>query len=106
MQTPESYIIAEGPEGLTKILEELLEKTKQDPGFAKQEHHVLYQLGSQKSMIRIDTDQTPFKFWCYDLMGRPITLPMKEVLTRFLWKHWGEKAVSLQEVTELNKKAE
>lgn len=103
MGTPESYIIAEGPEGLKKILEELLEKTKQDAVFAKQAHYVLYQLGNLKSMIRIDTDQVPFKFWCYDLMGRPITLPMREVMSQFLWEHWGVKDISLQDVTEENK---
>ncbi len=104
METPgEDYIIAEGPEGLKNILEELLEKSKQDPVFARQEHFVLYTIGNLKSLMKVGTDQAPFKFWCYDLMGRPITLAMKEVLTQFLWEHWGEKEISLQDVTEQNK---
>ncbi|MEO8401947.1 MAG: hypothetical protein ABI597_09180 [Gammaproteobacteria bacterium] len=91
MSIPAEYIIAEGPEGLKKILAEFLEKSRNDPIFAKQKHHVLYQLGSQKSMIRIDTDRTPFKFWYYDLMGRAATVAVKDVLADFLWDNWGEK---------------
>lgn len=103
MDKSESYIIAEGPEGLKNVLSEFLIKSKQDPLFAKQEHHVLYQLGNQKTMIRVDTDKTPFKFWCYDLMGRPITIVLKNIIADFLWEHWGEKKLSLQDVTDQNK---
>jgi hypothetical protein len=103
METSTSYVIAAGPDGLKDVLNELLEKSRQDPLFARQEHHVLYQLGNQKTMIRIDTDQAPFKFWCYDLLGRPITVVLKNTLADFLWEHWGEKELRLQDVTDQNK---
>ncbi len=103
MNTPEDYIIAEGPEGLKKVLNDLWEEVEHNPNSAKQEHYILYQLSSQKSLIKIETDQMPFKFWCYDLMGRPITLPMREVLSQFLEEHWGKENLRLQDVTEQNK---
>lgn len=95
MDNIKNYVRAEGPEGLKKVLEDLFVQATQDPVFAKQEHYVLYQLGGLKSMMRVDTDQAPFKFWCHDLMGRPMTLPMREVLMNFLWEHWGESELSL-----------
>ena len=94
------YIVAEGPDGLEKILDELLEKTNQDPSFAKQTHQVLYRLGNQKSVIKIDTSERPFKFLHYDLMGRPATLPIKETIARFLWEKCGEKERFIKEQTE------
>src|SRR3990167_10437722 len=98
MDTTNHYVVAEGPDGLTKILQEFLEKSKNDSTFAAEKHYVLYQLGSQKSMLCVDTDKTPFKFWYYDLMGRPATEAVKETIANFLWEHWGEKE-ELQDVT-------
>lgn len=96
----DDYIIAEGPEGLDRVLTELLEKSKADPIFASQEHYVMYQLGNQKSLIKVDTNQTPFKFWYYDLMGRPATIIVKEAIARFLWDKCGLREEYFQETTE------
>lgn len=94
---PNDSIVAEGPEGLEKVLNELLEKSKQDPAFASQEHNILYKLGSQKSLIKVNTSQMPFKFWHYDLMGRPATTVVKETIARFVWEKCGEKERYLKE---------
>jgi hypothetical protein len=96
----EEYTIAEGPEGLTETLNELLEKSLKDPMFAVQEHFVLYKLGGQKSMIKIDTSQQPFRFWYYDLMGRPMTVSVKETIAKFLWEKCGEKERFTREESE------
>lgn len=85
------YVLAEGPEGLMKVLNELLEKSKNDPIFAKEEHYVLYQIGQQKSLIKVDTSKMPFYFWHYDLMGRPMTSIVKDTITEFLWEKCGGK---------------
>ena len=92
------HIIANGTEGLEKVLDDLLEKTKDDPLFASQSHYILYQLGSQKSLIKVDTVQSPFRFWYYDLMGRPATTAVKETIARFIWDKCGEKDRALQGV--------
>ena len=102
MDIPNDYIIADGPEGLIKVLNELLEKSKNDSTFAQQKHYVLYQLGNQKSMLRVDTDKGPFTFWHYDLMGRPATQAIKETIANFLREHWGEEEQELLDVTHRN----
>ncbi len=88
METSENYIIAEGPEGLRQVLEELFVKASSDPVFATQEHLVCYQLGSQKSLIKVDATQEPFLIWHYDLMGRPATVAVKDVIKQFLFEKW------------------
>lgn len=97
MDHSDDYIIAEGPQGLDNVLTELLQKSQHDPLFAKAEHYVLYQLGSQKSLIKIDTTQHPFRFWHCDLMGRPATQAVKETIAKFLWEKCGEKERYSQE---------
>lgn len=94
------HIIANGPEGLEKVLGDLLDKAKDDDQFAKQEHYILYQLGSQKSLIKVDTTEIPFKFWHFDLMGRPATVAIKETIARFIWEKCGVKEWALQNVDE------
>lgn len=91
MDIPSKYILANGPEGLEKVLNELLEKSKKDSAFASQEHFVLYQLGEQKSLIRVDTDKKPFLFWHYDLLGRPMTMVVKNTIDKFLSEKFGVK---------------
>jgi len=88
-EIPNDYIIAEGPAGLRQVLEDLYAKTTSDPVFATEEHFVLYQLGNQKSLIKVDTGKTPFDFWHYDLLGRPATAPVKETLKQFMFEKWG-----------------
>lgn len=96
MDISKDYIIAEGPEGLEKVLNELLEKIKKDPKFATDEHFILYQLANQKSLIKVDTSQQPFVFWYCDLMGRPITTIVKETLSDFLWNKCGGREQSMR----------
>jgi hypothetical protein len=91
MQIPEPHIIAEGPEGLQNVLNDLMDKCTADTVFAQQEHCILYQLGNQKSLIKVDTTNKPFKFLYNDLMGRPATTVIKETIGRFLWEKCGEK---------------
>ncbi len=100
MDISTDYIIAEGPQGLTRVLEDLLAKSKQDTSFAKQAHYVLYQLGGQKTMLKIDMSQQPFLIWHHDLMGRPMTTVVKDTLTQFLKEKCGATEVFLQDVSQ------
>jgi len=94
---PSNYILAEGPEGLNKVLDELLEKSDQDPIFATSEHYILYQLRDQKALIKVDTSKKPFHFWYYDLLGRPATRLVKATIAEFLWEKCGAKELYLHE---------
>jgi hypothetical protein len=91
------YVPAHGPEGLTKVLDNFLEKAKIDPEFAAHGHYILYQLGAQKSLIKVDMSQQPFQFWYNDLLGRPPTNIVKETIARFLWEKCGERERFFQE---------
>lgn len=97
MDIPDKYILAEGPQGLERVLDELLAKTKSDADFATQEHFVLYKMGAQESLIKVDTSKMPFEFWHYDLLGRPMTSTVKDIITHFLWEKCGEKDRSTME---------
>lgn len=94
------YHHAVGPQGLATVLALLLEKTQKDPQFAKQEHYILYQMGNQKSLIKVDMSEHPFQFWYYDLLGRPITGTVKDTIGRFLWEKAGEKEKFLKQLKE------
>lgn len=100
MEIPSNYIVAEGPDGLYQVLNELLDKAKSDAVFASQEHYIMYQIGNQKSLIKVDTNIIPFRFWYNDLMGRPATTIVKETIGRFLWEKCGEKEKYMQEHAE------
>jgi hypothetical protein len=97
MQMRDEYILANGPAGLEEVLAELLARTKNDEAFASEFHYVLYELGNQRSLIRIDTTQFPFKFWHFDLMGRPATKVIRETIARFLLEKCGLKEKYLEE---------
>lgn len=90
-ETSLQYISAEGPEGLAQVLEDLLNQSRKDPGFAAKDHLVLYQLGGQRSLIQVDFSQYPFQFYYNDLLGRPVTNKVKEVIATFLWEKCNEK---------------
>ena len=98
-ELPTEYELAEGPEGLMTFLEGLSTKAQQDPEFKFREHYVLYQLGSQKSLIKVDMTQPPYQFTYSDLLGRPATNAVKETIARFLWEKCGEKERYLKELT-------
>jgi hypothetical protein len=100
MDVPHNHILANGPEGLMQVLTELLDKSKGDPAFAKEDHYILYQLGGQKSLILVDASRMPFRLWHYDLMGRPATLAVKDTVKRFLWEKCGERERVLQDLSE------
>lgn len=89
--TPFQYDIADGPEGLSRLLEKYLERVKSDEEFAKEEHYILYSLGEQRSYIKLDMSQWPFQFWYSDLLGRPATRIVKDTIADFLWEKCGEK---------------
>lgn len=92
--------IANGPEGLTRVLKDFLKKSQQDLEFAAEEHYVLYQQGNQKSLIKVDMSQHPYLFWYYDLMGRPITKTVKETISQFLWDNCENKELYFEEIKE------
>jgi|GEM_PF-3211336 len=91
MENEMGYILAKGPEGLQGVLGEVLNKTTADPAFKAQPHYILYEIGNQKSLIKMDFKQWPVVFWYYDLLGRSATSNVKEVLAKFAWEQCGEK---------------
>lgn len=91
------YILAQGPEGLKSVLEDLLEKSQKDPVFAAKEHYIYYQIGEQKSLIKVDMSGHPVTFWYFDLLGRPATRVVKKTIADFLWEKCGEKERFLKE---------
>lgn len=97
------YIPAHGPDGLREALDNLLARANADPEFAAAQHFILYELGNQKSLIRVDTTQQPFYFWYYDLLGRPITKNVKDIIAEFLWDKCGERERYFREIAPLEK---
>lgn len=85
------YIVAKGPEKLEQVLDDLLEKSKQDSAIKSRAHYILYELGKQKSIIKVDMSEWPVVFWHYDLLGRPATSTVKDVIARFAWEKCGER---------------
>lgn len=94
---PLPYLLAEGPDGLSAVLSTLLEQAQNDEVSTKAGHYILYQLGNQKSLIKVDFSHTPFQFWYCDLLGRPATRIVKETIAKFLWDKCGEKERFYQE---------
>lgn len=92
------YLLAEGPQGLEKVLESLLEQPNKPPN----EYYILYYFGAQKSLIKVDIGQQPFLFWYYDLLGRPATNVVKDILAKFAWEKGGEKERYLQDLKKQN----
>src|SRR3990167_6140908 len=84
------YIQANGLAGLSQTLDRLLEEHKHGEALTTP-RYVLYQLGSQQALIRVDIDQMPFRFWYCDLLGRPATRAIKEIIAEFLLDKCGER---------------
>lgn len=91
MELSLQYVTAQGPEGLAEVLNRFLEQAKSDPEFATNGHYILYQLGNQKSLIKVDMSQEPYQFWYNDLLGRPATKIVKDTVAQFLWEKCGER---------------
>lgn len=91
MENEMGYVVAQGPEELEKVLTELLEKSKTDSILKAKAQYILYELGNQKSMIKMDLSEWPVAFWHYDLLGRAATSTVKDVISRFAWEKCGEK---------------
>lgn len=81
------YEVANGPDGLRTLLDTLWERAQQAP----REFMILYQVGEQKSLIKVDATKLPFEFFYHDLMGRPPTNAVKTIIGTFLWERCGEK---------------
>jgi len=92
------YDIAQGPNGLREVLDSYFTKSQNDPTFAQVGHYILYTLGEQRSLIRVDTSAIPFHFRYCDLLGRPATRSVKEIIARFLWDKCGEKERYMKEL--------
>lgn len=88
---PFEYDLAAGPEGLMSVLNDYLHHATEDKAFASEPHYILYKMGSQESVIKVDVSRRPFHFWYCDLQGRPMTLAVKAVIADFLWEKCGEK---------------
>lgn len=54
-------------------------------------YYILFHMGAQQSLIRVDVGSPHFYFWYYDLLGRPMTKAVKQALAEFLWEHNGQK---------------
>ncbi len=104
MNADNHYTIANGPEELKQALLHTLEKANSDPRFAAQSHYILYKLDNQQSLIRMDPS---FHISHYDLLGRPATEAVKEVVAAFLREQCGGRGqledVSGKEMLERNK---
>ncbi len=85
------YVTAQGPEGLTQVLDSFLQQSNADADFATSAHYVMYQLGNQRSLIKVDMSKKPYRFWYFDLLGRPATRTVKDTIADFLWEKGGEK---------------
>ena len=81
------------------MLDNLLEKSELDSEFAAKEHFIYYQIGDQKSLIKVDMGKNPVLFWYYDLLGRPATRSIKKTIFDFLWEKCGVSDQYLQELT-------
>lgn len=90
-------ITAQGPDDLMRVLEQLLEKTQHE--LATKEFVVLYQVGNQRSLIKVDFNQQPCHFWYQDSLGRPITKAVENTIAEFLWTKCGEKERYLKEIS-------
>lgn len=78
-ETLPAYEIAEGPEALAALLDKLLEKYHQKNDSSENEYYILYKIGEQRSLIKVDISTMPFYFWFYDLLARPPTSSVKEI---------------------------
>ena len=76
------YVVAEGESGLEKALQDLAAST--DKLAHSFEHYILYQMDQQQSLIKVDMSVCPFRFWHYDLLGRPATRKVKKIVAQFL----------------------
>jgi hypothetical protein len=95
------YDVAEGPEKLRELLDTYLTKTQNDLNFASIGHYILYTLGEQRSLIRVDTSEIPFRFRYCDLLGRSATRAVRDTIAKFLWERCGEREKYKKE-TEMN----
>ncbi len=88
---PFEYDLAPGPEALMHLLESYLTAVEKDQAFSGTPRYILYKMGAQESVIKVDTSQRPFQFWYCDLQGRPMTMSVKAVIADFLWEKCGGK---------------
>jgi hypothetical protein len=81
-------ITADGPDGLMQVLDQLRVKSEQVT--QDKEFVILYQLGSQRSILKVDFNQKPYHFFYKDLLGRPMTKAVEQTIAQFLSNHCGE----------------
>jgi len=99
VMTLPDYVCVEGSDGLMKVLDQFLDEYRQGKALDTP-RYVLYQLGSQRSLIRVDIDQLPFRFWYCDLLGRPATITVKRTIAAFLLDKCGEKERLAKELSD------
>lgn len=87
------YVRANGLKGLTETLDKFLDEHDQG-GALNTPRYILYQMGNQQSLIRVDIDRIPFRFWYCDLLGRPATMAVKRTVAEFLLDKCGGKKCS------------
>ncbi len=97
MENEMGCILAQGLDGLEAVLNEIIEKSQVDPAMKGRAYMILFELGNQKSLIKMDLNEWPVVFWYYDLLGRPATSAVKDLLARFAWEKCGEKELYFKE---------
>lgn len=94
LSLPTEFMRVMGPEALYNQLKECALFAKQNSAYASSEHYILYQLGMQKSLIKLDFSHDPLQIWYCDLQNRPVTNKVKEAVLRFIQEQ--EKGADLK----------
>lgn len=87
MKPSYDYIPVQGLDHLSETLEMLYFKIKANPTLSSEDKYVLFQLGNQKSLLRITFAEEMPHFAYFDLFERPMTKNIKTVLINFLQKN-------------------
>lgn len=86
MTHPTDYTVAEGLDGLQHTLVDLIDHARRGSLGDNQTQYVLYRLGQQQSLLRIDLNTAPMQLWFYDLDGRPASSGLVSALGKVFWE--------------------
>jgi hypothetical protein len=79
-----AYHIAKGQEALETKIKELWEKSQTDAAVKKEPQDILYNLGQQFALIKVDFSKDPIKFWHDDFaFDRAAIMPIKNAILNF-----------------------
>lgn len=80
---------AEGPDNLSRALDAVYEKNH-----TTEDNYILYRMGSQLSLLRVDLSQKPCHIWYCDSDHRPATSSVLKVIEAFLENKFGQPGIS------------